>query len=90
MFAFKHTHKIFVPLTTLNREGEIERVHTGYNYFVTNYSVTFGKALSDKNKYVHNIFIRPQLLNVLPSYSKSVWYFALEIGLSFNLMKSEI
>lgn len=80
--------RTFIPnVYGLNSNGEIERVHTGYNYFITNYSIKLGKAFSDKNKYLSSIFIKPQLLNVLPSYSKSVWYFALEIGLSFNLMK---
>lgn len=83
--------RTFIPnVYGLSSEGEIERVHAGYNYFVTNYSVTFGKVLSDKKKYVNNIFIKPQLLNVLPNYTKSVWYFAIEIGVSFDLTKSEI
>ncbi len=83
--------RTFIPnVYVINSTGEIERFHTGYNYFTTNYSVTFGKIFRNKNECLKSIFFTPQLINVLPNYTKSIWYFALEIGVSFDLIKSEI
>lgn len=82
--------RTFIPnVYELDSNGEIEKLHVGYNYFVTNYSLEFGKDLSVQTHLPVNIFVKPQLLNAIPNYSKSVWYFAFELGLRFRLTTEE-
>lgn len=80
--------RTFIPsVYEQNSNGDIEKINGGYNYFVTNYSIAFGKDLSHKENLPDNIFIKPQLLNSIPNYSNSVWAFALELGVSYKLTK---
>jgi len=82
--------RTFIPnVYDLNSNGEIERMHAGYNYFLTNYSITFGKDLSKKKMIPLSIFIKPQLMYVLPNATNGVSYFALELGVSYKLIKNK-
>ena len=71
----------------VNASGEIMRKHMGYNYLITDFSVSFGKDLSLKKKIPLSIYFKPQLIYAIPNYSKSIKYFALEIGLNYRLTK---
>jgi hypothetical protein len=82
--------RTFIPnVYDLNSNGEIKKIHVGYNYFITNYSITFGKDLSIKKKIPLSIYIKPQLIYAIPNYSKGIKYFALEIGVNYRLTKNE-
>ena len=52
-------------------------------------AISIGKDLSISKNIPINIFVKPELLNALPNYSKSVWYFALELGVCFKLTKEK-
>lgn len=69
----------------INAGGEIGKIHAGYNYFVTNYSLTFGKDFSVKRNLPVGIFIKPQIMYAVPNYNGGILYFALEAGLSYHL-----
>lgn len=80
--------RTFIPnVYDLNSNGEIESIVAGYNYFLTNYSITFGKELSVKKMIPISIYIKPQLMYALPNATKGISYFALELGVSCNLPK---
>lgn len=82
--------RTFIPnVYDLNSNGEIEKIHVGYNYFITNYSITFGKDLSIKRKIPLSIYIKPQLMYAIPNYSNGIKYFVLELGLNYRLKKNE-
>jgi hypothetical protein len=82
--------RTFIPnVYDLNSNGEIEKTHVGYNYFNTNYSITFGKDLSIKKKIPLSIYIKPQLMYAILNYSKGIKYFALELGVNYRLKKNE-
>ncbi|MEZ4773284.1 MAG: hypothetical protein R3D00_08880 [Bacteroidia bacterium] len=69
----------------IHADGEIGKIHAGYNYFVTNYSLTFGKDLSIKRNIPVGIFIKPQVMYAVPNYNGGILYFALEAGLNYHL-----
>lgn len=80
--------RTFIPnVYDLNSNGEIEKIHTGYNYCITDFSVAFGKDLSVQKNIPMNIYIKPQFLYAFPNYSKGIWYFILELGVSYKLDK---
>jgi hypothetical protein len=80
--------RTFVPnVYDSNPDGEIETMHEGYNYFLSNYFIAFGKDLSVANEIPMDIFIKPQFMYALPNTSHGVWYFALEIGVSYRFDK---
>ena len=82
--------RTFIPnVYELSSDGDVQKIHAGYNYFITNYSISIGKDLSISKNIPINIFVKPELLNALPNYSKSVWYFALELGVCFKLTKEK-
>ena len=83
--------RTFIPrVYDFNSNGEIEKIDAGYNYFISNYSVAFGKDLSIKKKIPLSIYIKPQLMYAMPNYSNGVRYAALELGLNYRLKKNEI
>lgn len=78
--------RTFIPnVYELSSSEGIKRVHEGNNYFITNYSVAFGRALNPGKNLPISVFVKPQLLNAIPNYSGSVWYFALELGVCYKL-----
>lgn len=78
--------RTFIPhVYDFDSSGAIEKIHTGNNYFITNYFITFGKDLNVKNKIPMDIYVKPQMIYALPNVPKGVWYFALEIGVSYKL-----
>jgi hypothetical protein len=80
--------RTFIPnVYDLNSNGEIEKIHVGYNYFVTNYSIAFGKDLSVQRQIPLSIYIKPQVMYAIPNYSKGTMYFALELGVNYSLTK---
>lgn len=82
--------RTFLPnVYDLNAKGEIERIHVGYNYFITNYSITFGKDLSINKNIPMSIYIKPQLMYAIPNYLNGVGYFALEFGVNYRLKMNE-
>ncbi len=81
--------RTFIPnVYDLNANGEIESIDAGYNYFLTNYSITFGKDLSVKKMIPISIYIKPQLMYALPNATNGISYFALELGASYKLTKN--
>ena len=81
--------RTFIPnVYDLNANGEIESIDAGYNYFLTNYSITFGKDLSVKKMIPISIYIKPQLMYALPNATNVISYFALELGASYKLTKN--
>lgn len=83
--------RTFIPnVYDLNSNGAIEKIHVGYNYFITNYSITFGKDLSIKKKIPLCIYIKPQLIYATPNYSKGIKYFAMELGVNYKLTKNKL
>ena len=82
--------RTFIPnVYDLKSNGGIEKIHVGYNYFITNYSITFGKDLSIKKKLPLSIYIKPQLIYAIPNYSKGIKYFALELGVNYRFTKNK-
>lgn len=82
--------RTFIPdVYDLNSNDEVEKVHEGYNYFLTNYFIAFGKDLILKYNIPMDIYIKPQIMYALPNYTGGVMYFALEVGISYRLTKSE-
>jgi hypothetical protein len=82
--------RTFIPnVYDLDENGDIESVTAGYNYFLTNYSVAFGKDLGVKKGIPMCIFVKPQLMYALPNATKGILYFALELGASYRLIKAE-
>lgn len=65
--------RTFIPNVYELRPGEgIERVQEGNDYFITNYSIAFGRDLSARKGLPVSVFVKPQLLNALlriPHYS---------------------
>ena len=81
--------RTFIPnVYDLNSNGEIESNDAGYNYFLTNYSITFGKDLSVKKMIPISIYIKPQLMYALTNDTNGISYFALELGASYKLTKN--
>lgn len=78
--------RTFLPdVYSLNSTDEIQKVHTGYNYFLTSYAVTFGKDLSIKKGLPLTVFIKPQVMYAIPNAAGGVFYFALETGIAYKL-----
>jgi len=72
----------------INSSNEIESTSGGSNYFATNYFISFGKDLSTKHNTPLDIFLKPQIMYALPNYSTGIAYFAIELGVSYKLVKS--
>jgi hypothetical protein len=68
-----------------NPEGEFVKTSQGYNYFLANYSVAFGKDLSVSREIPMDIFVKPQLMSALPGVTGGVAYFAVELGVKYRL-----
>lgn len=82
--------RTFIPhVYDLNSNGEIVRIVAGYNYFLTDLSLTFGKDLSVKKKLPICLFFKPQLMYALPNATKGVSYFVFEIGASYKFTKNK-
>lgn len=82
--------RTFIPnVYDLNSKGEIESIDAGYNYFLTNYSITFGKDLNLKKMIPISIYVKPQLMYALPNATNGILYFTLELGASYKLTKIE-
>ena len=88
-FGAGYMRSIIPSVYELNSNGEIEKIHTGNNYFVTNYFVSFGRDLTHKQKLPMKIFLKPQFMYALPNYETGVLYFAFEFGISYKLTKKE-
>ena len=73
----------------INSNNEIEKTSEGYNYFLTNYFIAFGKDLSINHKTPMDIYIKPQIMYALPNYPNGITYFALEVGVCYKLSKSK-
>jgi hypothetical protein len=68
-----------------DNSGDLRRIHAGQNYFLTNYSITFGKDLMINKGIPLAIYAKPQFMYALPNTSKGIWYFALEVGAKLKL-----
>ena len=69
----------------VNPSGRVSKVGAGYNYFATNYSVTFGRDLSKRLQLPIDYFIKPQFLYALPNFPKGVGYLLVEFGITYRL-----
>lgn len=77
--------RTFLPDTyRLNELGEIEKIHAGYNYFVSTGFVTFGRQIKAIKKLQLAVFTKPQVMYAAPNYLGGIFYFNLEIGLKFE------
>lgn len=77
--------RTFVPnVFTQNTAGVIEATRSGNHYFITGCLLTLGKDLSVQNIPLA-IAAKPQIIRATPNYAKGVWYFALEIAISYKL-----
>jgi len=82
--------RTFIPnVYDINSNNEIEKTPKGYNYFLTNYFIGFGKDLSIKHKIPMDIYIKPQIMYALPNYPNGITYFALEVGVCYKLTKNK-
>ena len=82
--------RTFIPnVYEINSNNEIEKTPEGYNYFLTNYFIAFGKDLSIKHNIPLEIFLKPQIMYALPNYPNGITYFALEVGVCYELSKSK-
>lgn len=78
--------KTFIPNTyEVSSSGEINKTNAGYNYFATNYFISFGKDLSIKKNLPIAYFIKPQFMYAVPNFPSGTGYFALELGLCYSL-----
>lgn len=83
--------RTFVPNTyQFDAHGEIEKIPSGYNYFLTNYFAVFGKDCSVKKANTIAVYFKPQFMYATPSSAKGVWYFALEIGVRYKLHNTQV
>ena len=82
--------RTFIPnVYEINSNNDIEKSSEGYNYFLTNYFIAFGKDLSIKHKVPAKIYIKPQIMYALPNFPNGITYFALEVGVCCKLLKSK-
>lgn len=65
--------------------GELKKINFHNNYFITSVSASIGKNVSCKRSVPLEWFIKPQFISALPNFPKSVGYFALELGINYNL-----
>ncbi len=88
-YAVGYMRTVIPNVYDMSSNGEIEKIHSGYNYCITNYSVAFGKDLSIQKKIPMSIFVKPQFLYAFPNSSKGVGYFVLELGVSYKVTKNK-
>ena len=78
--------RTFIPNTyELNNRGEVNKTTAGHNYFASSYFISFGKDLSVKKNQPIGYFIKPQFIYAAPNFPNGIGYFALELGLQYNL-----
>lgn len=77
--------RTFIPNTyEVDGSGEINQTTAGYNYFASNYFISFGKDLSIRKNIPLACFIKPQFMYAIPNFPNGTGYFALELGISYR------
>lgn len=76
----------FIPNSyEVNSSGEVNKIVAGFNYLATNYFISFGKDLSIKKNLPIAYFLKPQFIYAVPNFPNGTGYFALELGIRYNL-----
>jgi hypothetical protein len=78
--------RTFIPNTyEVNSNGAVNKTNASYNYFASNFFISFGKDLSIKKNLPIAYFIKPQFMYAVPNFPNGTGYFALELGLCYSL-----
>lgn len=77
--------RTFIPNTYIvDKNDAAEKVYPGYNYFASEYFVSFGKDLQIKKNIPLSWYIKPQFMYAMPNFPVGTGYFALELGIRFS------
>jgi len=69
--------------------GEVSKVRTSHNYFLSGCSFSYGKEVMQNKKISNNVFIRPSFMYAFPNFPKGIGYINMELGSTFNKTENE-